>query len=133
MISFATSCARREVIVIVAVVTKRIENNMVERSDKLLIDPKYIKKAKEKLGDQTAFIIAEELQLEDFDEKNLKGRCCFHQEDTPSMIFNPKTLSYHCFGCGRNTDILDAYMHNGCTYLQAVQKLFDLMPRWWNR
>ena len=92
----------------------------------MLIDPKYIKKAKEKLGDQTAFIIAEELQLEDFDEKNLKGRCCFHQEDTPSMIFNPKTLSYHCFGCGRNTDILDAYMHNGCTYLQAVQKLFDL-------
>ena len=92
----------------------------------MLIDPKYIKKAKEKLGDKTAFVIAEELQLEDFDEKNLKGRCCFHQEDTPSMIFNPKTLSYHCFGCGRNTDILDAYMHNGCTYLQAVQKLFDL-------
>lgn len=32
----------------------------------------------------------------------------------------------HCFGCSRNTDIIDAYMHTGLTYLEALQKLFEL-------
>ncbi len=34
-------------------------------------------------------------------------------------------MSFHCFGCGRNTDIIDAYMHNGHTYLEALRFLFD--------
>ena len=101
-------------------------NQVDERGDKLLIDRSYIDKAKQKLGDKTASIIAQELQVEDFDEKQLKCRCCFHEEKTASMIFNPKTLSFHCFGCGKNTDIIDAFMHTGKTYAQAVQKLFDL-------
>lgn len=92
----------------------------------LLIDRKYVDKAKKKLGDKMATIIAEELGVEDFDTKNLKCRCCFHEENTASMIWNPKTLNFHCFGCGKNTDILDAYMQGGMTYIQAVQKLFEL-------
>lgn len=93
----------------------------------MLIDSKYINKAKEKLGTKMAFIIADELGIKDFDEKNLKCCCPFHQEQTPSFIFNPKTLSFHCFGaCGRNYDIIDAFMYKGMTYMQAVQKLFDL-------
>lgn len=93
----------------------------------MLIDRKYIDKAKQKLGDKMAFIIADELDIKDFDEKNLKGICPFHQENTPSFIWNPKTLSFHCFGaCGRNYDIIDAFMYKGLTYAQAVQKLFDL-------
>lgn len=30
-----------------------------------------------------------------------------------------------CFGCSRNTDIIDAYMHTGLTYVEALQKLFE--------
>ena len=51
----------------------------------MLIDSKYITKAKEKLGTKMAFIIAEELGIEDFDERNMKCCCPFHQEDTPSL------------------------------------------------
>ena len=93
----------------------------------MLIDSKYINKAKEKLGTKMAFIIVEELGIEDFDERNMKCCCPFHQEDTPSFIWNEKSLNFHCFGaCGRNYDILDVFMHKGMTYMQAVQKLFDL-------
>lgn len=93
----------------------------------MLIDRKYIDKAKQKLGDKMAFVIADELDIKDFDEKNLKGLCPFHHENTPSFIWNPKTLAYHCFGaCGRNYDIIDTFMYKGLTYAQAIQKLFDL-------
>lgn len=93
----------------------------------MLIDRKYIDKAKEKLGTQMAFIIAEELGIEDFDEKNLKCCCPFHDEKTPSFIWNEKALNFRCFGaCSRSYDIIDVFMHKGMTYIEAVQKLFEL-------
>lgn len=92
----------------------------------MLVDRKYIEKAKQKLGEKMALIIADELGVEDFDERNLKCCCPFHQEKTPSFIWNPKTLNFHCFSCNKNTDIIDAFMHKGMTYIQAVQKLFEL-------
>lgn len=93
----------------------------------MLIEQKYIKKAKEKLGTKMAFIIAEELEIENFDERNLKCCCPFHNEDHPSFIWNEKGLSFRCFGaCGRSYDIIDVFMHKGMTYVQAVQKLFEL-------
>lgn len=93
----------------------------------LIIDSEKIREAKEKLGDQMAFIIADELNLQDFDEKNLKACCAFHSEDHPSFIWNRKALCFHCFGaCGRNYDIIDVFMYKGSTYIEAVQKLFEL-------
>ena len=56
--------------------------------DELLIDKKDIERAKEKLGDNNATIIAELLGLEDYDDKNLKACCPYHIEDTPSFIYN---------------------------------------------
>ncbi len=91
----------------------------------MLIDKEKIQKAKEKLGDRNADIIAELLNIDKWDEKNKRGCCPFHSEDTPSFIFNPKTLKFHCFGCAVNTDILDAYIHTGKTYMEAVQALFE--------
>lgn len=93
----------------------------------MLVDLEKIEKAKEKLGDGNADIIAEILQLENYDERNKKACCPWHDEKTPSFIYNPKTYKMHCFGCNKNTDILDAYMHTGSTYMQAVQQLFDLV------
>lgn len=93
----------------------------------MIIDKERIRKAKEKLGEKNADIIAEVLQLANYDEHNHKSLCPFHVEDTPSFIYNPKAYNYHCFGaCGRNYDIIDAYMLSGMTYMQAVQKLFEV-------
>lgn len=93
----------------------------------LQIDRDIILEAKEKLGDENAFIIAQELDIQDFDEQNLRCCCPFHEEDHASFIYNPKTYSFHCFGsCAKNYDILDVFIYKGMTYLQACQKLFEL-------
>lgn len=93
---------------------------------KLLVDHEKIQEAKEKLGENNAFIMAEELKLEDFDTINLKSCCCFHEEDTPSLIYNPKNYTFHCFGCQKTVDIIDVFMGKGYSYLEAVKKLFEL-------
>lgn len=91
----------------------------------MLIDKEQIQKAKAKLGDKNADIIAELLNLEKYDVTNKKALCPWHLEDTPSFIYDSKRYRYKCFGCGKSTDIIDAYMHTGLTYLEAVQKLFS--------
>jgi len=91
----------------------------------IFVEKEEIVKAKAKLGDRNAEIIASLLHLEKYDAVNKRALCCWHLEDSPSFIYNPKTWSFHCFGCGRNTDIIDAYMHTGLTYLGALQKLFE--------
>lgn len=83
-------------------------------------------RAKEKLGDENADLIIEELGIPDYDRRNMKCRCPFHREDHASFIYNKKAFSFHCFGaCGRSYDLIDAYMANGATYARACQKLFE--------
>lgn len=48
----------------------------------MLIEKTDIEKAKDKLGDNNAFLMAELLELENFDDKNLKACCPYHNEDT---------------------------------------------------
>lgn len=91
------------------------------------IDREAILQAKEKLGDRNAQIIVEELGITDFDEKNMKCCCPFHQEDYASFIYNKKAFNFRCFGsCGRSYDILDVFMYKGATYAEACKKLFEL-------
>lgn len=91
------------------------------------IDREAILQAKEKLGDRNAQIIVEELRITDFDEKNMKCCCPFHQEDHASFIYNKKAFNFRCFGsCGRSYDILDVFMYKGATYAEACKKLFEL-------
>lgn len=92
------------------------------------IDREAILQAKEKLGDRNAQIIVEELGITDFDEKNMKCCCPFHQEDHASFIYNKKAFNFRCFGsCGRSYDILDVFMYKGATYAEACKKLFELV------
>lgn len=91
------------------------------------IDREAILQAKEKLGDRNAQIIVEELGITDFDKKNMKCCCPFHQEDHASFIYNKKAFNFRCFGsCGRSYDILDVFMYKGATYAEACKKLFEL-------
>lgn len=92
----------------------------------MLIDNEVVRSAKEKLGDGAAIIIATELNLKKFDEKNLKSCCPFHHENTPSFIWNKKENNFHCFSCNKTVDIIDVFMLNGLTYVQSVQKLFEI-------
>ncbi len=91
----------------------------------MLVEKEEIEKAKAKLGDNNAFIISELLELEKFDEKNLKSCCPYHDEATASFIFNKKNYTYHCFGCNKTVDIIDVLMEKGRTFLEAVKYLFD--------
>lgn len=91
----------------------------------MLIDREKIEEAKEKLGDRNAEIMAEVLHLEKFDTKNLKSLCPFHLEDSGSFVYNPKGYYFKCFGCGQTTDIIEAYMRGGFTFVEACKKLFE--------
>lgn len=93
-----------------------------------MVDKELIEQAKDKIGDATADIIADIFKLEKYDSKNKKGCCPFHNENTPSFIYSPKTRKYHCFGaCNKSVDIVDAFMTgNNLTFNQAVAKVFEL-------
>lgn len=47
--------------------------------------------------------------------KNMKARCPFHNEKTPSFFVSPERDSYYCFGCGAKGDIF--------TFVQAFEGL----------
>ncbi len=92
----------------------------------MIVSKDKVAEAKAKLGDRNAEIIAEELNLINYDTKNRKACCPYHNENTPSFIYNSKNYNFHCFGCHKNVDIIDVFMEKGSTYIEAVEKLFDL-------
>jgi 5S rRNA maturation endonuclease (ribonuclease M5) len=94
----------------------------------LLIPKELINEAKNRLGEKAAHIIAKDLQLENFDEQNLKAICKWHDEKTGSLLWDskPNQNFYKCFGCGRTYNIVDHYMSfYKLTFIDAVQKLFQ--------
>ncbi len=101
------------------------EGNEDLGGDRLLIEKEVIKKAKENLGDENAHIIADLLELDHFDEKNLKACCPYHDENTASFIYNKKNYSFHCFGCNKTIDVIDVLMEKGKTFLEAAKYLFE--------
>lgn len=89
----------------------------------MFVERELIEEAKEKLGDENAFLIAELLELDDFNENDLKACCPYHREDSASFIYNRKNYTMHCFGCSRTVDIIDVLMEQGKTFIDAVKWL----------
>ena len=84
-----------------------------------------VQEAKEKLGDRNMTLMAEILELKEFDERKKSALSPFRQEDTNSFCYDSKHYRFRDFGGdNRTVDIVDALMLKGNTYLQAVEKLF---------
>ena len=91
----------------------------------MLIPKEKIDKAKELYGDRAMTDIVTYFGLEDsYNETSKSCSCPWHKDKTPSFIWNPKNNSAHCFSCGRNYGIIDLYLAQGMSYLEAVEKLF---------
>ncbi len=56
-------------------------------------------------------------------EREEEVYCCV--TSTHSFVLKDFILTGNCFGCSKNFGILDLYMEQGLTYLEAVQKLFE--------
>ncbi len=55
---------------------------------------------------------------------NFMGLCPFHDEKSPSFTVSPAKQFYHCFGCGKNGNVIGFLMdHAGMTFVEAVQDL----------
>ena len=53
---------------------------------------------------------------------NVKVRCCFHPDTTPSLSISNFTGLYHCFGCGESGDIFKFHMKkHGVGFQEALQ------------
>ncbi|MBI2630622.1 DNA primase [Candidatus Nomurabacteria bacterium] len=61
-----------------------------------------VEKIKERLGIEE--VISSYIKLERAG-KNLKARCPFHNEKTPSFFISPDRGTYYCFGCAASGDI----------------------------
>ncbi len=56
--------------------------------------------------------------------RNMKGRCPFHQERTPSFIVSPERQTYHCFGCGEGGDAFSFVMKiENLSFVEAAERL----------
>ena len=56
-------------------------------------------------------IVAQHVSMTKADQ-NLKGRCPFHQDKTPSFTVSPSKQIFHCFGCGAGGNV--------CTFLTRI-------------
>lgn len=84
-----------------------------------------INEAKEIKGDDVAVEIAEYLHAKNIDTNKLKASCPWHEDSTPSFIWNRKNKCWRCFGkCARNYSILDMYIDIEGTFIKAVKRLF---------
>jgi DNA primase len=82
-----------------------------------------IDKIKEKLGIEE--VISSYIKLETAG-KNLKGKCPFHNEKTPSFFVTPERGSYYCFGCGAKGDIFSfVEQFEGLDFMGALKLLAE--------
>lgn len=55
---------------------------------------------------------------------NLKGCCPLHKEKTPSFFVRPSAQTFHCYGCGKNGDVIQFVIErDGLSFLEALHFL----------
>jgi DNA primase len=82
-----------------------------------------IEQIKNKLG--IVEVVGSYLKLEKAGN-NLKARCPFHNEKTPSFFVSPGRDSYYCFGCGKKGDIFNFVQDfEGVDFLGSLKILAD--------
>jgi DNA primase len=82
-----------------------------------------VDKIKEKLGIEE--VISSYIKLERAG-KNLKGKCPFHNEKTPSFFVTPDRGGYYCFGCGAKGDIFSfVEQFEGLDFMGALKLLAE--------
>jgi DNA primase catalytic core len=55
---------------------------------------------------------------------NLKGCCPLHNEKTPSFYVRTSAQTFHCYGCGKNGDVIQYVMErDGITFNEALRFL----------
>jgi DNA primase len=58
--------------------------------------------------------------------QNMKARCPFHNERTPSFMVNPARQIFHCFGCGKGGDVFSFLMEiEGLTFPEALARFSE--------
>lgn len=59
---------------------------------------------------------------------NFMGLCPFHSEKSPSFSVSPTKQFYHCFGCGKNGNVISFLMdYLGMNFVEAVEDLAQQM------
>ncbi len=82
-----------------------------------------VKQIKEKLTIEE--VISSYIKLEK-SGTNLKGKCPFHNEKTPSFFVSPDRGSYYCFGCSAKGDIFSfVEQFEGIDFKGALKLLAD--------
>ncbi|HEY4504008.1 MAG TPA: DNA primase, partial [Candidatus Paceibacterota bacterium] len=82
-----------------------------------------VEKIKERLGIED--VVGSYIKL-DRAGKNLKAKCPFHNEKTPSFYVSPDRGSFYCFGCGAKGDIFSfVEQFEGLDFMGALKLLAD--------
>ncbi len=88
-----------------------------------MISPETIEAIRARLD--IAELVGERVQLSRAG-RNLKGRCPFHQERTPSFVVSPERQTFHCFGCGEGGDAFSFLMKSeGLSFAEAAERLAE--------